>query len=79
MKFLVLTDLHNQCSAFEWIERLETDDIDAILFLGDVTDLGTSEEGVNTLKRFKRPVIYSFRLFGSNLFWAGILPHRLMR
>ena len=54
MKFLVLTDLHNQCSAFEWIERLETDDIDAILFLGDVTDLGTSEEGVNTLKRFKR-------------------------
>ena len=58
MKFLILTDLHNQCSAFEWIERLETDDVDAILFLGDVTDFGTSEEGVNTLKRFKKDVYF---------------------
>lgn len=58
MKFLVLTDLHNQSSAFDWIEKLETDDIDAILFLGDVTDLGTSEQGIGTLKRFEKDLYF---------------------
>ncbi len=56
MKFLVLTDLHNQSSAFEWINKLETDDVDAVLFLGDLTDLGTSENGSELLKKFTKEV-----------------------
>ncbi len=56
MRFLVLTDLHSQSSAFEWINKLETEDVDAVLFLGDLTDLGTSDDGVALIKKFRKEV-----------------------
>ena len=45
MKFLVITDLHQKASNIEWINRLnESESTDAVLFLGDVTDMGTADD-----------------------------------
>ena len=55
MKFLVITDLHQNESAIDWINDLaEKNDVRAILFLGDVTDMGTCEDGRKILKRLKK-------------------------
>ena len=50
MKFLVLTDLHQKTSRIEQINRIIADERpDHILFLGDVTDMGTGEDAVDIL------------------------------
>ena len=47
MRFLVITDLHQKASNIEWINKLiESERTDAVLFLGDVTDMGTSDDAV---------------------------------
>ena len=57
MKFLVITDLHERASAVDWInETAEKYDVDSILFLGDVTDMGTCEDGRKILKKLKKEV-----------------------
>lgn len=58
MKFLVITDLHEKKSAVEWINALaEKHNVDSILFLGDVVELGSdTATAVNILKMFKRKV-----------------------
>ena len=59
MKFLVITDLHENNSAVEWINRLaDENDVRAILFLGDVTDIGTCEDGRKILTRFKKETYF---------------------
>ena len=59
MKFLVITDLHEEASAVEWINELaEKNDVKAILFLGDVTDMGTCEDGRKILKQFKKETYF---------------------
>ena len=55
MKFLVITDLHEQASAVDWInETAEKYDVRAILFLGDVTDMGSCKDGRKILKRLRK-------------------------
>lgn len=50
MKFLVITDLHQKCSAIKWInEEIKKNDAEFVLFLGDVTDFGTGEEAANII------------------------------
>lgn len=57
MKFLVITDLHENASAVDWINKLaDENDVRAILFLGDVTDMGTSDDGRKILQQLKREV-----------------------
>lgn len=59
MKFLVITDLHENASAVEWINRLaDENNVRAILFLGDVTDLGTCEDGRKILTQFKKETYF---------------------
>lgn len=46
MKFLVITDLHQNTSAIEWINRIaEENEVKAILFLGDVLSGDPSNPG----------------------------------
>lgn len=55
MKFLVITDLHQKESSIRWINELADDcDVRAILFLGDVTDFGTCEDGRKILSQLKK-------------------------
>jgi len=57
MKFLVITDLHENASAVDWINDLaDKNDVECILFLGDVTDMGTCEDGRKILKCLKKEV-----------------------
>ena len=59
MKFLVITDLHQNESAVEWINRAAEDNgVRAILFLGDVTDMGTCEDGRKILSRFTKETYF---------------------
>lgn len=59
MKFLVITDLHQKASAIEWINALaDENDVKAILFLGDVTDFGTCDDGKEILKKFNKEVYF---------------------
>ena len=59
MKFLVITDLHQNEPAVDWINDLaEKDDVRAILFLGDVTDMGTCEDGRKILAKFKKETYF---------------------
>ena len=59
MKLLVITDLHQNASAVEWINKLADEyDVRAILFLGDVTDMGTCEDGRKILTGFKRETYF---------------------
>lgn len=47
MKFMVITDLHQKASNLSWINSLiKSRNPDAVLFLGDVTDMGTSDDAV---------------------------------
>jgi hypothetical protein len=57
MKFLVITDLHQHHSALGWInEEIEQYDVDFVLHLGDVTDLGTDKDAVDLLSKIKAKV-----------------------
>lgn len=50
MKLLVLTDLHQKTNMIPWINDLiDTEKPDAVLCLGDITDLGTTEDAVSIL------------------------------
>ncbi len=50
MKLLVLTDLHQKTNMIPWINDLiDTERPDAVLCLGDVTDLGTTEDAVSII------------------------------
>lgn len=55
MRFLVITDLHQKESSIKWINELADDyNVRAILFLGDVTDFGTCEDGRKILSQLKK-------------------------
>ena len=59
MKFLVITDLHQNEPAVDWINDLAIkNDVRAILFLGDVTDMGTCEDGRKILTKFKKETYF---------------------
>lgn len=59
MKFLLITDLHQNCSAIDWInEEIEKSKVDFVIHLGDVTDLGTCQEGVDLLSKIKSKVYF---------------------
>lgn len=50
MKLLVLTDLHQKTNMVPWINDLiDTEHPDAVLCLGDITDLGTTEDAVSII------------------------------
>lgn len=50
MKLLVLTDLHQKTDRIPWINGLvDSERPDAVLCLGDITDLGTTEEAVSII------------------------------
>lgn len=52
MKLLVITDLHQNCSALEWInEVIRKNDVDSVLFLGDVTNFGTAAEAADIVSK----------------------------
>jgi Icc-related predicted phosphoesterase len=57
MKFLVLTDLHQKKSRIPWINSLiDSEKPDAVLFLGDVTDMGTAEDAREIVSSIKGKV-----------------------
>ncbi|AGI47349.1 putative phosphoesterase, Icc -like protein [Thermoplasmatales archaeon BRNA1] len=57
MKFLVLTDLHQKASNLAWINSIiEKENIENVLFLGDVTDMGTSDDAVEIISSVKAKV-----------------------
>lgn len=50
MKFMVITDLHQETSALEWInEEIAAEKPDCVLFLGDITDFGTGEQAAEII------------------------------
>jgi hypothetical protein len=50
MRFLVITDLHQKKSMVSRINQSYRDNVcDALLFLGDATDLGTAEDAVEVM------------------------------
>ena len=52
MKFLVITDLHQKTENIPWINGLvEEYEPEAILCLGDVTDMGTGDQAAEILSR----------------------------
>ncbi len=57
MKFLLITDLHQHQSAMDWInEEIEEYKVDFVIHLGDVTDMGTSDDAVKLLSEIKAKV-----------------------
>ena len=57
MKFMVITDLHQKASNLSWINSLiESRKPDAVLFLGDVTDMGTADDAVEIVSSIKAKV-----------------------
>ena len=57
MKFLLITDLHQNASALDWInEEIEEHKVDFVIHLGDVTDMGTADEAVELLSKIKGKV-----------------------
>ena len=57
MKFLLITDLHQNHSALGWInEEIEQNKVDFVLHLGDVTDIGTSDDAVGLLSEIRSKV-----------------------
>lgn len=52
MKLLVFTDLHQKTERIPWINGLvESEKPDAVLCLGDITNLGTTEEAVSIISQ----------------------------
>ncbi|MBO4568997.1 MAG: metallophosphoesterase family protein [Candidatus Methanomethylophilaceae archaeon] len=57
MRFLVVSDLHQNKSALDWINaEIEGSGADAVLFLGDVTDFGTKEEAAEIVSAIRSKV-----------------------
>ena len=57
MKFLVLTDLHQKTENIPWINGLvDRYSPDAVLYLGDITDLGTAQQAKEIISQFKGKV-----------------------
>lgn len=57
MKFLVISDLHQKKSAIEWInDEISKNDVEFVLFLGDVTDFGSGEEAADIISSIKSKV-----------------------
>ena len=57
MKFLVITDLHQHASALSWInDEIREHKVDFVLHLGDVTEMGTSDDAVDLLSRIDSKV-----------------------
>lgn len=51
MRFLVLTDLHQKRSCLGWINRVIREEApDFTLFLGDITDIGTTDDAIEILE-----------------------------
>ncbi len=57
MKFLLISDLHENIDAFKWINPLE-DQVDEVLFLGDVSNCASDEKAIEILKMFKKKVYF---------------------
>lgn len=57
MKFLLVSDLHDCIEAFEWINKLENQ-VDEVLFLGDVTNGSSDQEAKNVLSGFSKKVYF---------------------
>ena len=54
MKFMVITDLHQNTSMIPFINKMiDEHDPDAVLFLGDVTEMGNSKQAVEILGAIK--------------------------
>ena len=54
MKFLVITDLHQKTENIPWINGLVDEyEPEAILCLGDVTDMGTGEQAADIISQIK--------------------------
>ncbi|MCQ2079378.1 MAG: metallophosphoesterase family protein [archaeon] len=52
MKFLVLTDLHQETANIPWINELvKTESPDAVLCLGDITNFGTGAQAADILSQ----------------------------
>jgi hypothetical protein len=59
MKFLLITDLHQNRSALTWINKeIEENNTDFVIHLGDVTDLGTVEDGLELLRGINSKVYF---------------------
>ena len=59
MRLLVITDLHQKKSGLSWINaQIEKNNIEAVLFLGDVTDMGTAKEGAEIISGIKSKVYF---------------------
>lgn len=57
MKFLVISDLHQKKSAIEWInDEISKNNVEFVLFLGDVTDFGSGEEAADIISSIKSKV-----------------------
>jgi len=57
MKFLLITDLHQNDSALDWInDQISSYKVDFVIHLGDVTDMGTSEKAVELLSKIESKV-----------------------
>ena len=57
MKFLLITDMHQHKSAIDWInEEIEEYKVDFVIHLGDVTDMGTSEDAISLLSAIKSKI-----------------------
>ncbi len=57
MKFLLITDLHQHNSAIGWInEAIRDNEVDFVIHLGDVTDMGTADEAAELLSKIESKV-----------------------
>lgn len=57
MKFLLITDLHQNASALSWInEQISEYKVDFVIHLGDVTNMGTGEDAAELLSKIESKV-----------------------
>jgi len=57
MKFLLITDLHQNMSALDWInEEIDEYKVDFVVHLGDVTDMGTGKDAAEIIKKINSKV-----------------------
>ncbi|MCL1979007.1 MAG: metallophosphoesterase [Methanomassiliicoccaceae archaeon] len=57
MKFLVVSDIHGDAAAADWITAVaEKEDVDCVLAIGDITDFGPNEVAERILGPVKRDV-----------------------
>lgn len=57
MRFIVIADLHQKRSAIKYINKgIEDNDVDTVLFLGDVTDFGSGPEACDIISNINAKV-----------------------